>query len=661
MHIACSEGAHEVVKLLLDKGASIELLNSNNKNCLDIAISKGHRDVIKVLLDNPNWKKLIRATNVENDSKVLKTKISKSKSLHFDDEPEIENPQLVGLFENKMWDMLEIILDKTLDQSDSENKVDFSILDMKVKNMSKHSLTLIARSGQENLVKHEATLLLLKLKWRFLPRFAYYFNIFIYVLFLLFVSIFSINMVDHYKDSTQFVNDNATSYTSSYNDNYTNDSNSSIDDNFIGDYSQRAYSLKDQHLILYYFLMFFVIINLMKEFLQFALLNSFNYMLSVKNWLELMTYVGVFISLTAEDLDTQATYGSVSILAAYFVLPLKMQKIRVIGLYVVAFTRTLKNTLKFFPIFLIMLLGFFLSFKIRANFGIELFKGNSELQFMKTITLVLGESNSDDMGLHSYTNYFIYFMFIGLMSVIILNLLVGIAVSDINQVLSEADIRQINMRIMFVLQIQKSTNIFRERLPFARKFLNMSYSVYDLKEESNAVCQLKATKQRVYSWFKKDQDIILVDPQKRLEEILTQLCASGEKSKGKYESQLSVQFERLDRRLQDSERGLEDKLIDLSRLLATGFDSFKDKMAAEQQSFEKRLNSIEVCLNGGLASISNDSSYMNHRNKQSIDEKLVEIQAANEERAEKESLLLQRSLNKIHNDILGIKAKLSGI
>jgi ankyrin repeat protein len=49
LHVACYEGAHEVVKLLLLKGAAIDRLNDENKNCLDIAISRGHREVTNYL------------------------------------------------------------------------------------------------------------------------------------------------------------------------------------------------------------------------------------------------------------------------------------------------------------------------------------------------------------------------------------------------------------------------------------------------------------------------------------------------------------------------------------------------------------------------------------------------------------------------------------
>ncbi len=67
LHTACFEGAHEVVRVLLNKGSIIDKLNHDNKNCLDVAISRGHREVVRVLLSDPNWAKLIRLNNVYNE------------------------------------------------------------------------------------------------------------------------------------------------------------------------------------------------------------------------------------------------------------------------------------------------------------------------------------------------------------------------------------------------------------------------------------------------------------------------------------------------------------------------------------------------------------------------------------------------------------------
>lgn len=71
LHLASQEGAHEVVELLLEKGAPIDTLNEQKENALDIAIVNDQPEVIKVLLENPEWKLLI-----EHSRKVPKKKES---------------------------------------------------------------------------------------------------------------------------------------------------------------------------------------------------------------------------------------------------------------------------------------------------------------------------------------------------------------------------------------------------------------------------------------------------------------------------------------------------------------------------------------------------------------------------------------------------------
>ncbi len=70
------------------------------------------------------------------------------------------------------------------------------------------------------------------------------------------------------------------------------------------------------------------------------------------------------------------------------------------------------------------------------------------------LTMVLGEFKTDEMGIKdSQINYSLYILFIGIMSVIILNLLVGIAVGELSQTLEQADVQFISMRIRFCLQV----------------------------------------------------------------------------------------------------------------------------------------------------------------------------------------------------------------
>jgi ankyrin repeat protein len=226
LHVACYEGAHEVVKLLLLKGAKIDQLNQENKNCLDIAINRGHREVIRVLLSDINWYKLIRANNLIEETEHVNLKVISHKtsaipqikstvidiesslidieannknkldkttgSLKKQDKKNlIESPQLVALFEAKMWDMFKIILDNC---QTTVNEWNFSLIDPSSVSVPNHPLMLIARSGQENLLKHETTKLLLQLKWRFIPRCAFYMSLTIYLFYLILFSLYSVEL-----------------------------------------------------------------------------------------------------------------------------------------------------------------------------------------------------------------------------------------------------------------------------------------------------------------------------------------------------------------------------------------------------------------------------------------------------------------------------------
>lgn len=99
----------------------------------------------------------------------------------------IENPELTAIYDAKMWDIFKIILDKCI----GDDEINFTIIDPPVRSISRHPLMLIARSGQENLLKHETTRTLLHLKWRLIPRFAFWFNLIFYLLFLLLFSYYS--------------------------------------------------------------------------------------------------------------------------------------------------------------------------------------------------------------------------------------------------------------------------------------------------------------------------------------------------------------------------------------------------------------------------------------------------------------------------------------
>lgn len=324
----------------------------------------------------------------------------------------VENPELVALFDNKMWDIFNIILDKCV----SEKEIDFSKIDPAVKNISKHPLMLIARSGQENLLKHETTRTLLHLKWRVIPRCAFYFNLILYLIFMLLFSMYSIDlsqigyeMISNHENFTANLTDQQSLKMQLFKD---------------ADFYRSANVVTNSNI--YILLILVLIFQLIKELFQIFFLDGLTYFLSLQNLIEIFTYITAILSLFSNSYHMQSAYASIAVLFAFIVFPLFTQKLKIFGLYVVAFRRTLANSAKFFPIFLIIFTGFILSFRIRSNFNVTYFNSTS-YSIIRTLTMVVGELDTSKMGLYndSLPNYLIYFLFIGLMCTIVLNLFVG--------------------------------------------------------------------------------------------------------------------------------------------------------------------------------------------------------------------------------------------
>jgi hypothetical protein len=193
---------------------------------------------------------------------------------------------------------------------------------------------------------------------------------------------------------------------------------------------QHGYDLSYQteNKIAFTILMIFLISSIVKEAFQFLILEGFSYFSSLQNLAELTTYTLAIVSLVSTNYNIKAAYGSLAILFAFLVFPLYIQKLKVFGVYVVAFLRTLSNSAKFFPVFLIIYVGFMFSFRIRSNYGVSYFE-STLYSLIRTFTMVSGELETDKMGLtanyDSLPNYIIYFLFIGLMCTILINLFVG--------------------------------------------------------------------------------------------------------------------------------------------------------------------------------------------------------------------------------------------
>ena len=364
----------------------------------------------------------------------------------------------------------------------------------------------------------------------------------------------------------------------------------------------RKISLELANTPIFYFLVILLTFQLVKELTQMFFLDGLSYFLSLQNLIELFTYVTALLSLFSKSYYYQSAYGSIAVLFAYIVFPLFIQKLKMFGVYVVAFLRTLKNSAKFFPIFFFMFTGFILSFRIRSNFEVSYFNSTS-YSIIRTLTMVVGELSTDRMGLHndSLPNYIIYFLFIGLMCTILINLFVGIAVGEIKTVLDEADIQQTSMRIMFVLKVQSALYPFRKT--FLKKFLRMNFEKYSL-EDSNKFLQLKNKLWNNAKNLLKEQEIKLSDPQKRLEDSFNEMARSTQDQIKSIRFGFSNQITDSESRLSNTQRRIQDSIIELNNKLNEKLVEFREESKSSDLDMRSKIKDTQKQIENAIIKFS---------------------------------------------------------
>lgn len=642
--ISAKEGAHEVVVLLLANGARIDQLNDSNENCLDIAINNGHRDVIRELLDHKDWLKLIRFKNYkfhQENENIFELVVAKSKD-------EISAPKtstIASLFNNQMWDIIKLLLDRC---EISQDEMDFSIIDIPSKTITDQPLMLIARSGQESLIKHKVTNLLLQLKWRLVPRCAFYFNLVVYFLYLLLFSWYAVEMSikdepdqDDSLKTRQFfpietehelINKSKIGLFKSKGFRINQGSSRKNSTNFLFDLQESVnFHINKTDNSLSDLLVIIIIFQLFKELLILMFLDGVGYFLSIQNISEILTYLMSLVSLLSIHFYTQCNYASIAILFAYILLPLFLQKFKTVGIYVIALQRSLTNSAKLFPIFIILFTGFILSFRVRSYFGVNYSESDSiGYSLIRTITMVAGELDTSKMGLYNtegfLPNVIIYFLFIGLMCTIVLNLFVGIAVDDIKTILDEADLQLVCMKIIFVLKVQSAVLQLCGKCCCFKNILNMNYKKYKTND-NNQLFKLSDTIKRKFSSILSTQDnkINLLDPQKRLENTLNETTRIVSEKIINIKNVFSIQINSTEAKMINSQIRLQDSLNDFALTTNEQIGLFRDEVKSVNTKLKNDLVNLQKMVEETNADIAYTNKYFNTRLAESEQKFLLQI------------------------------------
>ena len=224
-------------------------------------------------------------------------------------------------------------------------------------------------SDDERLITHHTTRKLLELKAKTFPRIAFLLDLFLYIMFTLLCTVYHLisnEKVVYVPERSHALNES----------------------NAIKPVVKEIFKLRQFDLEVHVSVVFFiyislftvVVIHLSKEFFQMISYNLLNYLSSVDNWFQLTALFITIISLIpALPHQVQIAIGSFSILFAWICMSLFFQDLELfsLGRYIVAFRKTIQNSFKFMPFFIMICLGFFFSFKVGERMNLDMLKNST--------------------------------------------------------------------------------------------------------------------------------------------------------------------------------------------------------------------------------------------------------------------------------------------
>jgi hypothetical protein len=249
---------------------------------------------------------------------------------------------------------------------------------------------------------------------------------------------------------------------------------------------------------------------------------------------------------------------------------------------------------------------------------------------------MMGNFKDEAMGTQtSLLNYALYYIFIILISIIILNLFAGIAVGEITELLTKATVQQISMRIIYVLQVQNALR-FTSRFSFLKKVFNMCYSFYDYDlDESKLAKFLDRVRNLVVKKLEKSSPHIeLVDPNLRLEQKIDQLYEHFSNECIKIKNSISIQLNYVESKMAISQRRIIDNLQETGRKALHNIDQSQDQLIESDKNSNKNLTDL--------------SQYVTYK-LESIDGLLMHVLQSFEYNLYNQNLRLVNSLNTINN------------
>ncbi|XP_055544901.1 transient receptor potential channel pyrexia [Wyeomyia smithii] len=446
LHLACLSQCHETVTYLIEQKADVHAVYRDGRTALHASIVKESRfwDCTLSLLkakvdvnraDNFGYTPLhIAALNefsscafmlIEYGADLTARTNGGVSALSFIIR---RTPEIIPKFIGKLDAAISVNSINEIGDVDCEIRLDFRPLVPNNDRGETELLLAFIDVGQRRILKHPLCETFLLLKWRRIRKF-FLFSLFYHGLFVLLFTVFVLGVyVKKCQGGMQ------TCQTEAYVP------------------------------VIGYVVIFLNLLLISKEIFQ--IMHWFlGYIRYWENWLELATGTGIFLCTFNPTIEIsshptwQHHLAAIVIFLAWLELMMLVGRFPIFGLYVQMFTTVAVNFSKFLMAYCCLLVAFGLSFRVLFSD----YKANNDIwaSLLKTIVMMAGELEFEDMFYNDDvqikypgTAHVMFLAFVLLVTVILTNLLVGLAVSDIQGLQQSAGLDRLSRQAELISRLE---------------------------------------------------------------------------------------------------------------------------------------------------------------------------------------------------------------
>ncbi|XP_028391797.1 transient receptor potential cation channel subfamily A member 1-like [Dendronephthya gigantea] len=204
----------------------------------------------------------------------------------------------------------------------------------------------------------------------------------------------------------------------------------------------------------------FCALHFIKEILQFAL-STANYIRDFENYIEWVIFICAVIYVvpgSSKKTEMQIEAGAISVFLGWINFSLFLKRFSLFGIYIIMAKRVFLTVCKVLPLVLLFIVAFSLSFSLLIPVD-QGFK-NIPVSILTTFVMMTGELDYRDIFLASRPLHvlqkILLVLFILMISIAVMNLLTGLAVDDINDIMTRSKEEKRIFKAKLVITLERN-------------------------------------------------------------------------------------------------------------------------------------------------------------------------------------------------------------